>query len=76
MEMNLKVNLTPEKIAELTDQLPQKDFSRVRKLIEGRALFRFKQAAHSARQEFQRSGLVRSDVEKILADVRAKKKSG
>jgi hypothetical protein len=44
MKLNLTVDLNAEKIAELTDQLSPKEFSRVKRLIEGKARRRFRSA--------------------------------
>lgn len=72
MKMNLTIDLNAEKIAELTDQLPQKEFSRVKKLIEEKARFRFRTTMIDAQKEFRRSKLTRKDAENALAEVRGK----
>jgi hypothetical protein len=72
MKLSLTVELNAEKIAELTDQLPQKEFCRVKKLIEGRARERFRRALENARKEFPKTKLTRKDAEKALADIRGK----
>jgi len=74
MKVNLTIDMNPEKIADLTDQLPQKEFSRVLKLIDTKSRVRFKHAMLSARKEFKRSGLTRKDVELTLAEIRGTKK--
>jgi N-methylhydantoinase A/oxoprolinase/acetone carboxylase beta subunit len=72
MKMNLTVDLNAEKIAELTDQLPQKEFSRVKKLIEEKARLRFRSTMISARKEFQHSKMTPKDAEHALAEARGK----
>lgn len=72
MKMNLTIDLNAEKIAELTDQLPQKEFSRVKKLIEKKARLRFRTTMIDAQKEFRRSKLTRKDAENALAEVRGK----
>ena len=72
MKVNLTVDLNAEKIAALTDQLPQKEFSRVKRLIEDKARDRFRGAMENARKEFRKSKLTRKDAENALADVRGK----
>ena len=72
MKLSLTVDLNAEKIAELTDQLPQKEFSRVKKLIEDRARSRFRTVMVQAKQEFKRAKLTRSDAQNALAGIRGK----
>jgi hypothetical protein len=72
MKMNLTVDLNAEKIAALTDQLPQKEFSRVKKLIEEKARLRFRSTMVSARKEFQYSKMTPKDAEHALAEARGK----
>jgi hypothetical protein len=72
MKMNLTVDLNADKIASFTDQLPQKEFSRVKKLIEEKAQFRFKNAMLNARKEFKRLRLTPKDAINSLAETRGK----
>jgi hypothetical protein len=72
MEMTLHVDLSAKKIAELVDQLPAREFVKMKGLIETKARARFRAATASARREFRRSGLTRKDVESALAEVRGK----
>ncbi|MBN1578251.1 MAG: hypothetical protein JW913_16950 [Chitinispirillaceae bacterium] len=72
MKMNLTVDLNAEKIIELLDQLPQKEFSRMKKIIDDKARLRFHDALSEARREFRRLKLTRKDAEKALADARGK----
>lgn len=72
MKLSLTVDLNAEKIAELTDQLPQKEFSRVKRLIEDKARDRFRGVMENARKEVRRSKLTRKDADNALAEVRGK----
>jgi hypothetical protein len=74
MKLTVKLDINPGTIVEMADQLPTRDFVRVRKLIESKARMRFKNSMLKARGEFQKSGLKRKDLENILAEVRGKKK--
>ena len=74
MKLTVKLDINPGTIAEMADQLPTRDFVRVRKLIETKARMRFKNSMVKARGEFQKSGLKRKDLENVLAEVRGKKK--
>jgi hypothetical protein len=73
MKLNVKLEINPGTIVEMADQLPTRDFFRVRKLIETKARMRFKNSMLKARGEFQKSGLKRKDLETVLAEVRGKK---
>lgn len=66
------VDLDAEKIAGFTDQLPQKEFSRVKILIEEKARLRFKHAMSNARKEFRRLRLTSKDATSALAETRGK----
>ena len=70
--MNLTVDLDAEQIAGFTDQLTQKEFSRVKKLIEEKARFRFKNSMLNARKEFKRLRLTPKDAVNALAEIREK----
>ena len=70
MKMNITVDLTAENLAELAGQMPQKEFSKVKKLIDEQARLRFGTAAYDARKEFKRAKLSRLDTEKALNAVR------
>jgi hypothetical protein len=74
MKLNVKLEINPGTIVEMADQLPTRDFFRVRKLIETKARMRFKNSMLKARGEFQKSGLKRKDLESLLAEVRGKKR--
>jgi hypothetical protein len=74
MKLNVKLDINPGIIAEMADQLPTRDFFKVRKMIETKARARFKNSMLKARSEFQKSGLKCKDLETILAEVRGKKK--
>ncbi len=71
----MTVDLNAQKIADLTDQLPQEEFSRAKKLIDEQARFRFKDAVIAARKEYKRSGMKRKDIIDALADVRGERKT-
>jgi len=70
--MNLTVDLDAEKIVGFTDQLSQKEFSRVKKLIEEKARVRFKNSMLNARKEFKRLKLTHQDAANALAETRGK----
>jgi hypothetical protein len=72
MKLNVTIDLNTEKIAGLTDQLPQKEFSRVKRLIEDKARERFRGVMENARKEFRRSKLTRKDATSALVEVRGK----
>lgn len=74
MKLNVKLDINPGTIAEMADQLPTRDFFRVRALIETKARMRFKNSMQKARQDFQKSGFKRKDLEDALAEVRGKKR--
>lgn len=72
MKLNITVDLNAEKIAELTDQLSQIEFSRVKQLIEDKARDRFRDTMKTARKEFRKAKLTSRDAEDALAEVRGK----
>ena len=74
MKLNVKLDIDPGTIAEMADQLPTRDFFRVRALIESKARLRFKNSMLKARGEFQKNGLKRIDLETALAEIRGKKR--
>jgi hypothetical protein len=74
MKVNLSVDVTPESIAEMTDQLPADEFGRMKDLIEAKSLVRFKGAIQRARSEFRGRGLRRTEFETALVAVRGKKR--
>lgn len=73
MKVQLTVDLNADKIADLTDQLSQKEFSRVKQLIDNKAHERFRSVMENARKEFRKTKLTRKDAEGALAEVRGKK---
>ena len=73
MKLNVMVDLNTEKIVELLDRLPQKEFSRMKRLIDEKARGRFKNAINDARNEFRRLKLTRKDAKRALADVRGQR---
>lgn len=74
MKLNVKLDINPDAIVEMANQLPSRDFFRVRALIETKARIRFKNSMLKARRDFQKSGLKRKDLEDALAEVRGKKR--
>ena len=72
MKLKVMVDLNTEKIVELLDRLPQKEFSRMKRLIDEKARGRFKNAINDARNEFRRLKLTRKDAERALADLRGR----
>jgi hypothetical protein len=73
MKMNVMIDLSADKIVEWMDLLPQKEFSRMKKLIDEKARSRFLNAMEDARKEFRRVKMTRKDAERAVADVREKK---
>jgi hypothetical protein len=74
MKLNLTVDLNANRIAALADQLPQQEFSRVKRLIDEQARSRFQNAMLSARREFRRCKLTRKDALHALSLARGKSK--
>ncbi len=72
MKATLVVDITPQQIADLTDQLPSKDFGLAKQLIEERARSRFSKALGRVRKAVRKSGLTKNDFDAALAEVRGK----